>query len=187
LSSCWEAAKCRPFPGGNVLREAQSPIDLANDLRLYRREPQCSQAELASQLNLSPTSVSRALSIRRLAPDLHIHVENFSVCAAVAYIIASLSKLDDQRKVMAKAINEKLSRDAVQRLADALKRDTKTGKRPKAMVLQGRLNGRAIKLTLTPGETTESVIAWLKEAASSLARHKDLPAAGRACLFAPPS
>ncbi len=156
----------------NEIRKKLSPVELAQDITRWIRLTGCTQSEVAAKLGLHPATVSRALSIKRLAPDLRSLVENFTVKPVVACLVASLETLEQQREVMRRAVDERLTRDQVARIVAHYKDSRKKVKKPKA--LKGKIDGRSFALELRPTDNAECVAELLRGVASKLLKNRDV-------------
>lgn len=148
----------------NVLRKAMTPFELAADIAAHVQETECTQDEAAEFFGLSSGQVSKLLSVpKRLAPDLHQHVQNFDVCRDVARIISSLPTHEMQREVMKRAIDHDMKRDAVEALAKKMRGADRT--KQKTI----KLSGCGVS-ALAKGPTIESLQKFANGLAEAIKR-----------------
>jgi ParB family transcriptional regulator, chromosome partitioning protein len=153
----------RPIPPGellalqcveNLLREDLRPIEQAKAFRTLMDINGWSGNQLAKELGVSQPAVVAALKLLGLPEPVRDMVENGELPASSASAIASLEHPDDQAKVAARVVAEKLSRaetvEAVRQVA--------TKPRPGSQKGRGVAKGRS-KL---PTERTMKTSVGLK-------------------------
>ena len=105
----------------NALRDDLRPIEQA---RAYRRLIDArgwTMTELATELNLHQTTVSRALALLELPEPVQDQVEQGALAPSVAAEISKLPHSEDRSVVAAAAVAQKLTRTEVDELVKAVR------------------------------------------------------------------
>ena len=130
----------------NVIRKAMSPREIAADIELYMKLTGCTQAEAGEHFGFSPAKISKLLSLKSLAPDLHPLVDSGKLCGDVARIIASLPTPEMQKELAERVQRNDMRRDAVERVAAAMR-----GSKPKGKPKDKKIKDGPLCLTF-PGD-----------------------------------
>ena len=144
---------------------------------------QCTQEEAAQELTLSSATVSRALSVkRRIPPELKPMAE--TVRPSIASMIAALPNAEAMRQAFEHATTPgrggKLpTRDQMTRYLEPFKKQREA----RVKTLKGKVDGRKVEFSLLPGESTDSVIEFLRSLAGRLGKYRDLPPDSLGFLF----
>jgi ParB/RepB/Spo0J family partition protein len=169
----------------NVIRRNMTQDEIADDAARYMSLMQCTQEEAAQELTLSSATVSRALAVRRRIPaELKPMAE--LVRPSVASMIAALPSVEAMRKAFEHASapggNGKLpTRDQMTVYVEQFKK--KKPREARVKTLRGTVEGRKVELGLLPGESTETVIEFLRSLAAKLGKYRDLPPDNLGFLF----
>lgn len=174
----------------NVLRKNPKPFELSTEVCDYKAERGLETwTEVGEELNLLPAAMSRITSVRHIPPELRAKAE--LVCPSVTWLIASLKKKPDAMRrafdfAATPGPDGKLpSRDVVRRYIEPLKKGKKPGKTPPPKALKGAIDGRPVQIGIKPGDSTDTVIEWLRGVAAKMAKYRDLPPDNLAFLFGP--
>ena len=169
----------------NVIRRNMTQDEIADDAARYMSLMHCTQEEAAQELTLSSATVSRALTAkRRIPPELKPMAE--LVRPSIASMIAALPTVEAMRQAFEHAttpgINGKLpTRDQMAPYLEQFKK--KKQREARVKTLKGTVEGRKVEFALLPGESTESVIEFLRSLAAKLGKYRDLPPDNLGFLF----
>jgi ParB family chromosome partitioning protein len=111
----------------NCLREDLKPIEQAKAFLELKETNHWNNKELAENLSLQPSAISRALSLLDLPENVQEWVEEGRMAPSTAYEVAKLPREEDQLSAAAKVIEEGLSPGATAAMVRE-KRSTPTAK-----------------------------------------------------------
>ena len=169
----------------NTFRRNMTQDEIGDDADQYMKLTQCTQEEAARELMLSSATISRRLAIkRRIPPELKAMAE--LVRPSIAAMIAALPDVEAMRKAFEYAStpgrNGKLpTRDQMTPYLEQFKK--KKHREDKGKTLRGTVEGRKVELGLRPGESTESVIEFLRSLATKFGKYRELPPDSLGFLF----
>lgn len=114
----------------NALRHDLKPIEQANAYRRLMDTRGWNAKEIAAELNISPSSMTRALSLLELPPIVQDRVEQGALSPSAAAEIAKLDRPEDQIAVARAAEAEDFGRDEVAQVVKAVKARRAPAARP---------------------------------------------------------
>jgi ParB/RepB/Spo0J family partition protein len=167
----------------NVIRRNMTQDEIADDAARFMTLMHCTQEEAAHELTLSSATVSRALAVKRRIPaELKPMAE--AVRPSVASMIAALPTVEAMRRAFEHASTPgktgKLpTRDQMHVYVEQFKKQREARVRS----LRGTVDGRKVELGLLPGESTESVVEFLRLLATKLGKYRDLSPDNLGFLF----
>jgi ParB/RepB/Spo0J family partition protein len=167
----------------NVIRRNMTPDEIADDAKRYIGLTNCTQEMAAKELSLTPSTLSRALTVnRRIPPNLKAMAE--LVRPSIVAMIASLPKVEAMQQSLEYATTPGKdgrlpTRDQVACFIEQFKKTR--GTKPKT--LKGVVEGRKVELSLLPDESTESVIKFLKALTDRIGKYRELPPDSLGFLF----
>ncbi len=97
----------------NALRADLTPIEQARAYRRLMDAQDWSARQLADELQLAPSTVTRALALLELPETVQDHVDRGDLPARAAYELAKLDDASAQAEVAQAAVDQKLSRSEV--------------------------------------------------------------------------
>lgn len=97
----------------NCLREDLSPVEQAKAFDRLMKMQGWNAKQLAEELHVSPASVSRALALLGLPPELHKEVDSGAIPASAGYELAKVQDPDQQQSLAQKVISGELNRDQI--------------------------------------------------------------------------
>ena len=97
----------------NSVRESLSPIEFATALTKLKRMRKCTAQQLAVELSISPSTVTRAEALLKLPDALQILVEAGSVPEATAYELSKVTNTALQLELGKLVAEKSLTRDEV--------------------------------------------------------------------------
>lgn len=95
----------------NLLREDLKPIEAAEGYRQLIEMNAWTVQQVADALNVSKGSVSKALSLLKLPPDIRAQVDEGAISPSAAYEVSRLPGEGAQRELAARIVTEGLKRD----------------------------------------------------------------------------
>jgi ParB family chromosome partitioning protein len=95
----------------NLLREDLRPIEAAQGYRELMALNNWTIQEVAEALNITKGTVSKALSLLKLPPDIQAEVDEGRISASAAYEVSRLDGEDAQRELAGRIVTEGLKRD----------------------------------------------------------------------------
>jgi ParB family chromosome partitioning protein len=104
----------------NCLREDLKPIEQARAYRQLMEMHAWSAKQLADELHISKSEVSKALALLSLPDDLQARVDAGAIQASAAYEVARLPDETAQRAVAERIVAEKMTRDDAVRAVRAV-------------------------------------------------------------------
>jgi ParB family chromosome partitioning protein len=104
----------------NIHRENLNPIDEAESFRRYLSLKSCTAAQAASELQVTPTRISRAMALLDLSDIAKAALRSGQMGADLAYHLSRLPAGEEREKSLQEALAGTLSRD------EAARRATKT-------------------------------------------------------------
>jgi ParB family transcriptional regulator, chromosome partitioning protein len=105
----------------NALRSDLGPVEQAKAYRRLIDAQGWSARQLAAELALAPTTVTRALALLELPAEVQDQVEGGRLGARVAYEVAKLEGGDTQAEVARVVVAQKLNQGEVAELVSAIK------------------------------------------------------------------
>jgi ParB family chromosome partitioning protein len=114
----------------NALRDDLKPVEQARAYRRLMEARGWTMTELAAELAVHQTSVSRALALLDLPAEVQERVEQGGLAASAAAEIAKLDRVEDQVAVAQAVEGEKLGRDEVAAIVRAVKARKTPARRP---------------------------------------------------------
>jgi ParB family chromosome partitioning protein len=96
----------------NLQRQDLRPIEQAHAFDTLMKKKGWSARDVAAALHLHESSVSRALALLTLAPDVQDQVAAGAIAASAGYEIGKLKDKDAQRQVAGRVVAENLTREA---------------------------------------------------------------------------
>lgn len=115
----------------NVLRQDLDPIEKANGFRLMMELDGLQASQLAERLHLAKSTVSRALALLDLPPDLQEQIRDGKLMPAVAREVARLPEEERRREVLKQVADQKLTATQAARLVSNLLKPKKAKPRAK--------------------------------------------------------
>lgn len=94
----------------NALREDLKPIEQAKAYRQLMDQNAWTTRQIAKELSIAQPQVVRTLALLNLPDDVQERVEQGTIAPATAYEIGKLNDADDQRRMAARVVAEKLTR-----------------------------------------------------------------------------
>ncbi len=107
----------------NALRADLTPIEQARAYRRLMDAQSWSARQLAEELQLAPSTVTRALALLELPETVQDHVDRGDLPARAAYELAKLDDASAQAEVAQAAVEQKLSRSEVADVVAAVRRN----------------------------------------------------------------
>ncbi|MCE9564620.1 MAG: ParB/RepB/Spo0J family partition protein [Planctomycetes bacterium] len=156
----------------NVIRKAMTPREIAADIEQYITLAKVTQAEAAEHFGFSTSKVSKMLSLKNLAPEIHPLVDSGKLCGDVARIIASL-QVGQQKNLADRAVANGWKRDTVEREAKKLR-----GEKPKVKE-RCKLEKNGVRLEFEGGLTWEllkTFTAFLTKVVTERSKSEESPA-----------
>jgi ParB family chromosome partitioning protein len=95
----------------NLLRDDLRPIEAAEGYRQLMELNDWTIQQVAEALNITKGTVSKALALLKLPPDIQAQVELGELSASSAYEISRLEGEDAQRELVQRVVDEGLDRD----------------------------------------------------------------------------
>lgn len=142
----------------NLQRTDLDPIDLANGLALFMAQRNLTGRDLAEQLGVAQSTVSRALSLRSLCPEVQEEVRAGVLTTRTAAEISRLETAEEQRAMAERVKSEGLSKEETAETVRRKKGEARTGeKKPKdklpplfgtAETLEFPIRGGRVSVTL---------------------------------------
>lgn len=109
----------------NLVRENLRPIEEAKGFQRLMQTHGYTGKQVAAELSVPESKVSRSLALLRLPMDIQSQVEDGRIAPRVAYEIAKASSPDTQRRIARKAARGQLRVEEVQKLVRPKKRTRK--------------------------------------------------------------
>ena len=97
----------------NCLREDLTPTEQARAYRAMMEAHGWTAEQLAGELNVSESAISKAFSVLRLPADLQDKVDSREIPATAAYELAKLPDAPAQREMARRVVDEGMTRDKV--------------------------------------------------------------------------
>lgn len=119
----------------NCVRSDLRPIEQANAFKTLMDRRGITGRQLAETLKLSPMSVSRALALLDLPSIVQDQVEQGTLSPSAAYEVGKLDDPEVQAEIARVATTEKLTRDQVAGVVQAIKARRPTSIRPEPVTL----------------------------------------------------
>jgi ParB family transcriptional regulator, chromosome partitioning protein len=140
----------------NCLRDALNPIELANGFDQVMRAGKISARELARQLNIASTTVTRALSLLDLPGDVQESIACGELPTAFAREIARLPEEGQRRELLEQIKNQDLRASDVARLVSRILKPKRRGapKGPRKDKETFRQLGDGYEATVSPRKLT---------------------------------
>lgn len=95
----------------NLLREDLRPIEAAEGYRQLIDMNGWTVQQVAEALNVSKGTVSKALSLLKLPPDIQAQVEEGAISPSAAYEVSRLPEVGAQRELATRIVTDGLKRD----------------------------------------------------------------------------
>ncbi|MBX3438996.1 MAG: ParB/RepB/Spo0J family partition protein [Planctomycetaceae bacterium] len=95
----------------NLLRADLRPLEEAKAFQQLLDINGWTGKELSAAIHVTPSRITRALSLLRLPPDIQAQVESGELSPSVAYEISKLSSDEQQREALARRQTDGLTRD----------------------------------------------------------------------------
>jgi ParB-like chromosome segregation protein Spo0J len=159
----------------NQYRESLTPKEECAAYKKLMADGNLSQTELATELGVSPSKVSKFLSRQRIAPELLTKVEELD--ASVIPLIAQVAA-EQQPALVAFATSttesgRRPTRDQVQAYLKAKKQQPKRSARSQHFTR--KIAGRPFRLRLVPDDSHDSMVESLKQLIAFVQKHKAVP------------
>jgi ParB family transcriptional regulator, chromosome partitioning protein len=159
----------------NLLREDLRPIEAAQGYRELMALNNWTIQEVAEALNITKGTVSKALSLLKLPPDIQAEVDEGRISASAAYEVSRLDGEEAQRELAGRVVAEGLKRDETGEAVGKTARPKAKGARSRAtttkvlIVTGARLSITWQKKTVRPKDiidTLEEALAQVRKEAS---------------------
>ena len=151
----------------NSCRHDLRPLDLARAMAKLKALKQCTSQDLALELGISGSSVTRAEALLTLPVEVQEMVDDGRLAESGAYEISRLKNDEAMREMASMVVAGRLNRDQV---LEAVRR--KVGKKnvtPKSGRLAGKLDGVSFSFAFASGELTpETLLAALDKIRSKV-------------------
>jgi ParB family transcriptional regulator, chromosome partitioning protein len=158
----------------NLQRVAISPLETAKAFQRYIEIAGCTAKDLANLLNLSPSTISRSLSLLNLDEPTQAKVADGTISATAASEIAKVKNPEVRQRVAAKAVAAGLPAAEVHREV----RQKQGPAAPKARVIKNKVFRveRGLKVIISSARAiTEEDIIFALEQALAQAQEEDTP------------
>jgi ParB family chromosome partitioning protein len=132
----------------NLLREDLRPIEAAQGYRELMTLNNWTIQEVAEALNVTKGTVSKALSLLKLPPDIQAEVDEGKISPSAAYEVSRLDGEEAQRELAARIVTEGLKRDEAGEAVGKASRPKSKGAQPKATTTKV-LNVTGARLSIT--------------------------------------
>ena len=151
----------------NCLREDLKPIEQALAYRKLLDLNGWTLQQLAERLHMNKGTISRALALLDLPPEVQTQVEQGALAPAAAAEIATLNSPAVQVEVAGRVVAEKLTRDELRGVVKA----RKTGRAPRAQVGGAKprsveyqtAGGQKVIIMLGPDDGPDAIVAILED------------------------
>jgi ParB family chromosome partitioning protein len=151
----------------NHCRHDLRPLDLARAMAKLKALKQCNSQDLAAELGISGSTVTRAEALLTLPVEAQAMVDDGRLAESAAYEISRLKDADAMREMASMVVAGRLNRDQI---LEAVRR--KVGKKhvtPKAGRLAGKFDGVSFSFAFASGELTpETLLAAIDKIRSKL-------------------
>jgi ParB family chromosome partitioning protein len=145
----------------NVLRADLTPLEQAKGYSELLTLQGCSAAQLARDLAITESKITRALSLLDLPDSVKQHVEQGTIAPASAYEISKVESPEEQKALAEEVVSKKLTREQTAKAAKTRKRST-VRKPSKPRLETHEFHTTHGKVTVTA--RSEEIISALEEA-----------------------
>lgn len=156
----------------NALRSDLKPVEQAHAYRRLMDSRSWSARQLASELAISPATVSRALALLELPTSVQEQVEQGALAAHTAYEVSKLADPEEQAVVAQAAVDQKLTRHEVDDLVRAV-RAKRPAPAPKPDPVTVDLGSVVVKVTWKKADGPDAAKALRQALKVVLARAED--------------
>jgi ParB family chromosome partitioning protein len=111
----------------NLLRQDLNPIEKALGMRAFLQVRQCMQKQLAGELQMEASEVTRCLALLELPDKLQHLVADGTLAPRTAYEITKLREAADQLEVAGRVVEQKLDTKSTEELVRRHKGKASTG------------------------------------------------------------
>jgi ParB family transcriptional regulator, chromosome partitioning protein len=167
----------------NLLREDLKPIEQARAYRALMDGNGWSVSQVARELAVDHSNVSRALALLTLPGEVQSRVEQGALSPATAYEVSKLDDPDAQAEVAARVVSEGLSRaetvEAVRRASKPSSKGRGGKAKPKPLPTARTIrteSGARVTVEHRKGIDTSVAIRYLREALAKLERDEQAAA-----------
>jgi len=164
----------------NAVRNDLQPLDFARALARLKKLKGCNSQELAAELGMSGSSITRVESLLTLPPDLQQMVDDGRLPESCAYEITRLKDEHAMRELAGQVVSRRMKREDV--VGAVREKIGKKAVTPKPGKVTGKLDGVSFSFAFSAGELTpetllkaiDQIRAKLRELQKS--EHKDVSA-----------
>jgi ParB family chromosome partitioning protein len=156
----------------NLLREDLRPIEAACGYRQLMELNGWTIQQVAEALNITKGTVSKALSLLKLPPDIQAQVEEGNISPSAGYEVSRLNDEAAQRELATRIVNDGLKRDETGAAVGKTSRPKVKEENPKATTTKV-LNVTGARLSITWQQKTvrnKDVVDALEEALAQVRR-----------------
>ncbi|HMB05846.1 MAG TPA: ParB/RepB/Spo0J family partition protein [Isosphaeraceae bacterium] len=147
----------------NCLREDLKPIEQALAYRKLLDLNGWTLQQLAERLHMNKGTISRALALLDLPPEVQTQVEQGALAPAAAAEIATLADPAAQVEAAGRVVTEKLTRDELRGVVKAQKAGrAPTTARPRSVEYQ-TAGGQKVIIMLGPDDGPDAIVVILKD------------------------
>ncbi|QDV90561.1 Chromosome-partitioning protein Spo0J [Phycisphaerae bacterium RAS2] len=150
----------------NCQRQDLTPLETARAIDQLIKSTECSAAQVAVQLGMSSSKVSKLLALLAVPADMQLRIEREGLGLSAAYQIALAGNSEAQERLLSDLTSGTLTRDGAAALRKARprtrrsKRSRRAGGLGKVVVPLG--GGRSIAFT-GPDLTLQAITDWLQD------------------------
>ncbi|MGE5757182.1 MAG: ParB/RepB/Spo0J family partition protein [Planctomycetaceae bacterium] len=148
----------------NCLREDLRPVEQAKAFKNLMDRNGWSASQVARELNLVPSVITKALALLELPEDIQERVEQGALAPGTAYEISKIDNDAEQRELAERVVAEKLTRDEViEEVRAKRERPVRTRRAPQKIEFRTP-HGRVIVVPNTPDEVRAALAAAMDQA-----------------------